>query len=158
MFKKAFTTMAHQSVKHLRGYNPFVEFKSDTNRIIDKHITMNNTIMSNIMTTMCVGFGALGSGMVMLYQKSETDKKELYQKSETDKKELNQKIDSVQKELNQKIDSVQKELNEKIEQNKIELNEKIEYNRKEVNQKIDHLDQKLDKVLSALETKQWWFY
>jgi hypothetical protein len=75
MFKKAFTTMAH-----LRGYNPFVEFKSDTNRIIDKHITTNNTIMSNIMTTMYIGFGALGGGVVMLYQKSETDKKEIDQK------------------------------------------------------------------------------
>ena len=68
--------MAKHHVGHLRKYNPFIEFKTDINRTLDRHIQINNTIMM-------AGFGALGGGMVMLYQKTEIDKKELNQKIDT---------------------------------------------------------------------------
>jgi hypothetical protein len=89
---RMFSTMAHQSAKHLRGYNHFVEFKSDINRTLDKHIHMNNTIMM-------AGFGALGGGMVMLYQKTEVDKKELNHKIDKRIDHLDKRIDHLDQKL-----------------------------------------------------------
>jgi uncharacterized protein YjeT (DUF2065 family) len=105
MFKKMFSTMTQQSAKHLRGYNPFVEFKSDINRTLDKHIHMSNTILDKHIqmnnNIMMVGFGALGGGIVLLYQKTEMDKKELNQKIDTNKIELDQRIDHIDQKLTQ---------------------------------------------------------
>jgi uncharacterized protein YlxW (UPF0749 family) len=127
MFRKMFSTMTHQSAKHLRGYNPFVEFKSDINRTLDKHIQMNNTIIDRMMATMMAGFGALGGGIVILYQKTEVDKKELDHKIDTNKVELDKRIDHLDKRM-----------------------EHLEH-------RMDHIDQKLDEVLALMTAPKKWF-
>ncbi len=88
--------------RHLSKYNPFAEFKSDVNKTIDRHIQMTNTILKFTMG----GFGALGFGLVILYQKTETDKKELNDKIDNNTKALNDKIDNNTKELNDKLDLI----------------------------------------------------
>ncbi len=92
MFARKISSMTQ---RHLRQYNPFVEFKSDVRIILDKHIQMTNMIT-------ITGFGAMGGGLVMLYQKTESDKKELKE----DVKELNAKMDNNTKELNAKMDLI----------------------------------------------------
>ncbi len=95
--------------RHLRQYNPFVEFKTDVRTIIrDFKTDVNNTLDKHIQMTNMVtiaGFGGLGGGLAMLYNKTETDKKELKE----DAKELNAKSDKIEanaKELNTKMDLI----------------------------------------------------
>ncbi len=154
MFSRALSTASKQGAAQLRKYNPFVEFKSDINRVLDQHIqttnhivnkhiqSTNHTINNHTQTTnraldkhaqmtnwiMTFYAGGMALGFNLLYTKSETDKKEL---------------------------------NSKIETNAKELNSKIETNAKELNSKIELLDNKLDKVLShmeAMDTKRGWFF
>ncbi len=129
MFVRKLSSMAQ---RHLRQYNPFVEFKSDVhtvvrecksdvyatirdfkvnvNNILDKHIQMTNIVVGITIA----GFGGLGGGLVMLYQKTEFDKKE--------------------------------------------LNDKIDNNRNEINSKVSELNAKLDLILSQISTpKKTWF-
>ncbi len=108
--------------RHLRQYNPFIEFKTDMTKTMDKHFQMTNTIMRFTIA----GFGALGGGLVMLYQKTEIDKKELNAKIDNNTKDLNDKIDSNTKELNDKLDTKTKELNDKLDTKTKELNDKLD--------------------------------
>ncbi len=130
--------------RHLRQYNPFIEFKTDMTKTMDKHFQMTNTIMdkhfqmtNTIMRFTIAGFGALGGGLVMLYQKTEIDKKELNAKIDNNTKDLNDKIDSNTKELNDKLDTKTKELNDKLDTKTKELNDKLDTKTKELNDKLD---------------------
>ncbi len=92
MFMRKISTAAQ---RHLHQYNPFVEFKTDIRQTMDKHIQMTNMILKSTMSVMTMGFGALGGGLVMLYQKTETDKKDLNDKIDHNTKELNTKMDLI---------------------------------------------------------------
>jgi lantibiotic modifying enzyme len=100
------------------------EFKSDMKYIMDKHMQMNNNLLDKHVkwNTMLLGFGfgAMGIGFTILYNKSEQDKNA-----------LNDKIDRNTTELHTKIDRNTTELHTKIDRNTTELNA--------INTKIDQL-------------------
>ena len=145
MFTRMFTTMAKQSAKHLRGYNPFVEFKSDINRTLDKHIHMSNTILDKHIqmnnTIMMAGFGALGGGMAMLYQKTEVDKKD-----------LNHKIDTNTADLDKRIDYLDKRIDH-LDQRMDHLDQRMDH----IEKRMEHIDQKLGEVLALMTAPKKWF-
>ncbi len=99
MFIRKLSTMTR---RHMREYNPLVEFKKDIrNNIID--------FKSDVFRFAMAGFGAMGFGIVILYKKTETDKNQLNVKIENNAKELNVKIDKIEnnaKELNAKMDLI----------------------------------------------------
>ncbi len=88
MFIRKLSTMTR---RHMREYNPLVEFKKDIrNNIID--------FKSDVFRFAMAGFGAMGFGMVILYKKTETDKNQLnvkIDKIENNAKELNAKMDLI---------------------------------------------------------------
>ncbi len=96
MFSRVFSTASKQAAGQLRTYNPFLEFKSDINQTLDRHVQMTNRISDRLgMIDMMQSFyiGGMVFGFSLLYFKSKTDKKELNDKIEL----INSKLDKVLK-------------------------------------------------------------